>query len=90
MLHPPDEALRMAARYPNIARAIRAAGRWLIGCVAPFLTGLYFGYHEGEDHGRLEMKCAIFGAIDRLAATPNSVEMADGCSKPAPAPETRA
>lgn len=64
--------------------AMRSFGRWLAGAFFPMvgmlLLGMHFGFDMGHERGRLEMKCAIFSALDQIgeeSGEPSS--LLEGC-----------
>lgn len=69
----------MSARYPYITKALKWLVGYLIGCVLPLAIGYYLGVQKGQEIGRLEMKCAIFGVMDRFSGDDKSP--GDGCER---------
>lgn len=62
-------------------RWLKATASWLFGLFLPAAIGGAIGYYHGNVDGRLEMKCAIFAAFDRLDGDKPPKSLMIGCDK---------
>jgi hypothetical protein len=67
--------------YPNLKRAGIWLGSQFIPAIILFAAGYTMGFDRGQDAGRLEMKCAILAAAERIsgATAPGTITL--GCEK---------